>query len=1240
MEKRIMNSFLCCRKVKKWFLMMKITMLLLIAGFMQVSGTVYSQATKFNFRAENKQIVDILREIEDKSDFRFFYIREQVDVERRVTLRTSDATVEQILDEMFNNQGVGYKVLNDNLILLSPKNNLDQLEIAAVQQQRTLTGTVSDETGQPLPGVSVVVQGTSSGTITDNNGNYSLSNVPPNASLVFSFVGMRTQVIPVGNSAKIDVTLSEDAIGIDEVVVTALNIRREERELGYAMTQISGQELALTSQVNPVNSLQGKTAGVQISQTAGGTFGGSRITIRGNSTFDLNTQPIFVIDGVVMDNEISGVNSPDWGNQLKNLNPDDYESFSILKGAAATALYGSRAIHGVVMITTKSGQKQQGLGVEFNQTLGIRYVYDTPDFQNEYGSGNTAGWFSFVDNGPNTRIRDDKHDVSQFFAYDLTTGLPSVAFNSWEEHAASWGPRFDGQEIIDYDGSKARWLPQPNNYKDFFDRGVLRNTNVSVNGGGETNSFRLSFSTLKETGVNIRNDFGKNSISIKGSQDLIKAVLKVGAVVHYTRSLSENPSTGNSGWFHDGFPRNYDVNKWRKNYKDIDGGVPYPAGDAYNYTRMSRIWMGFLEDENLRTEGSLVSKANIDFKIAKGLSGTVEGYMNQFTWTGEYKTTAKDVNRLSGAYGMGNGEKFQHSFSGKLFYDKQISENFRFDAVVGAEVWNSKTVYTSASTSGGFKVRDFFAISNSKNAPNAEGGVTFSKQIQSAYGYFNLAYKRDLYLNTTFRHDWSSALVYPDGSGNPGFLYPSASLSWVLSETLSLPEFFTFAKLRASYAIVGNDTTPYLLSTGFSPDNFNANPNLTMFRFRDATAVSPGLVAEKKHSFETGIDLRMLDGRASLDVAYYKDNNRNQIISLPVPQESGIGSTLINAGNLQNSGVEIAASVAIIDNKNFSWDIGGNWTHNRDKIIELAPGINEFNLYGNPSDANSGTASYAYVGGNYGDLVTRKGYKPYDGTNKENHGIPILWDRNGWSVAYMPGIANMDSLHVMGNMQPDWYAGLNSSIRYKRLRFNVILDARIGGEIYSSDARYGMHQGVLEMSLPNRDESKGGIVWVSKGQGQNFYGRTYSDGYIPNGVFPDGTKVTFGPANNRQSVDVGGLTYQQAYERGLVEPTHWSGFVYRHTSASTGTPITGVSEQSWIAIRELSLSYTLPRAVLTNMFIKDASFSVTGRDFGYLYNSMPDNINPVIENNVSANPLQMGNQPYIRSVTFAVNLKF
>jgi iron complex outermembrane receptor protein len=424
---------------------------------------------------------------------------------------------------------------------------------------------------------------------------------------------------------------------------------------------------------------------------------------------------------------------------------------------------------------------------------------------------------------------------------------------------------------------------------------------------------------------------------------------------------------------------------------------------------------------------------------------------------------------------------------------------------------------------------------------------------------------------------------------------------------------------------------------------------MNMYKFENNTAVSLNLKPEIKHSVETGIDVRFFNGRLGLDVAYYKDNTYNQIIALGVPSESGITNQLINAGNLQNLGVEGMLNITPVKTKNFSWDIAITATHNRDKVIELHPGVKEIVLDGNPSDAGAGTATIAYAGGDYGMIATRRGYRYYQATDAngnsvehENNDKPLLYQRNAWSIAYMNGNSNNDSLHVAGNMQPDMFGAVTNTFRYKRWTLAAMIDMRLGGEIYSQAYRYGLHQGVIESSLPNRDAEHGGIVWTSEGMGQNFYGKTYEDGYIPDGVFPDGTIINYKDADKitYRTVDVGGMTYRQAYDAGLVEPTHWSGFVYRWTSASTGTALMGIRTLNWVALRELSLSYDLPASLLNRISLQNASISLTGRDLGFIYNSMPDNINPVISDNKAGSALQMGFAPYVRSITFTLKVNF
>ena len=754
--------------------------------------------------------------------------------------------------------------------------------------------------------------------------------------------------------------------------------------------------------------------------------------------------------------------------------------------------------------------------MSINQTSGVRYVYDEPDFQNQYGYGPTAGMFS--NDVTNGRPDGDKHDNQQFAFYELINGqnVPSLQHNNSEENAASWGPRFEGQDYIDYDGSMAKWLAQPDNYRDMFETGIVNNTNLAIDGGGEKNTFRLSYSNFSETGVMPNNDFKKNSFSLKGTQELVENVIKVGANIQYTKSTANNPPPGalTNAWFHDGFPRSYDPNKWRNNYKAVDGGVPYPTGsDKYMYTRKSKTWFSIFERDIERKEGSLLASANIDISIAKGISAKIDGNINQFTYINESKTDATSLDRLSNAkYTLAHGEKFQSNFSASFVFEKELNKDLNFDLLVGASTWNTDASSSSASTSRGFKVRQFYNIDNSFDSPTFDGGIGERKTINSVYSYFNAGYKSTLFLSLTGRNDWSSALVYPDGSGNNSYFYPSASLAWVVNETIALPEFISFAKVRASFAQVGNDTSPYLLSHGYVTQNFNEEPNLALYKLKNTTAVSPDLKPERKRSFETGFDLRFLDGRVRMDFAYYKDNTRDQILELSVPSESGITNQLINAGNLQNQGVELAISGSPVETKDFSWDIGVNFTHNRDKIISLHPGVTEKILFGNPDDSNAGTATFAFVGGEYGQLATRQGYKFYQAvdangnpTEHRNNGMPVFSQRNNWSVTYLNGRQNKDSLLRMGNMQPDWYGAVNTGIRYKGLRLTALVDMSFGGDVYSSAYRYGLHQGVIKSSLPNRDASQGGITWTSQGFGNNIYGKTYQDGYIPEGVFPDNT---------------------------------------------------------------------------------------------------------------------------------------
>ena len=516
---------------------------------------------------------------------------------------------------------------NANVNSLSESNS-------AVAVQKTVTGTVTEDSGMSLPGVSVVVKGTTVGTVTDINGKYEIA-IDESGTLVFSFVGMTTQEITVGSQSVIDVVMAADALQVDEVVVTALGIKRETKKLGFAMTEVKGEEMASTNTINPVLALQGKSAGVSIGGSDGGMFGNSKIQIRGVSVLNsANNQPIFVVDGVILENSISN-ESADWvgdpkdfGNQLKNLNPDDYESVSVLKGAAATALYGSRGINGAIIIKTKDGSGTKGLGVSVRQSIGIDHVYNQPDIQYEFGPGALAGYTSYGEkdeSGNYYRFSNDQFYTNQ-------DGVPTQINHPWEW--AGYGPKYDGRQIVGYDGEMTTYSPAKDNLLDVYDLGVNSNTSVALKGGNDKGNFYLSNSYNHRTGTLPKNSFKRNSLLFSGSYKLSEW-LRAEASISFTTSNARNPRGNVSQYFFDGsFANWYDVKKYknRKYWQAEHGGVPSDKyGDKYANVPGRSLWFSYNMDNRESKEQVTRPIVRLTADITNWLSVTAEGNMNYYT---------------------------------------------------------------------------------------------------------------------------------------------------------------------------------------------------------------------------------------------------------------------------------------------------------------------------------------------------------------------------------------------------------------------------------------------------------------------------------------------------------------------------------------------------------------------------------------------------------------------------------
>ncbi|NQU51206.1 MAG: SusC/RagA family TonB-linked outer membrane protein [Bacteroidetes bacterium] len=834
--------------------------------------------------------------------------------------------------------------------------------------QQSVTGTVTDEDGLGIPGTTVMEKGTSSGTITNIDGKYTIS-VPNDAVLVFTFVGMTTQEIPVGGRSSIDVTLATSTIGIDEIVVTALGIEREAKALGYAATKVAGEELVQANTLSPVAALQGKAAGLSISGSDGGLFGSTKIEIRGVSTLNSqNNQPIFVIDGVILENAIGSVGSHDWsgnandfGNMLKNLNVDNYESINVLKGAASTALYGSRGINGAIVIKTKDGKGAKGIGVTVTQTTSIDHVYGQPDFQYEKGPGNYYGNRSYTGD-----------QFGQGFTTTTIDGqqVPTLIGGQ----GRMFGPRYDGTTMIeDYDHQMIPYSPVKDHFTKLYDLGWGSNTNIAVRGSDEKGNFYLSTGYNKRNGTTPNNDFKKTSLFFSGSRKLAD-FLRVNASVSVTGSESGNPPRNYGETMITGlnWSTMYDSDKWRRQevYQAPHGGTPRGnLGDEYASVPGNGIWFGTYLNENLRKETVVRPIVRLTADITDWMQVVAEGNVNIFNTTSESKALGSGYQNEGGSYNLGHNTDV--SKTGKLSFilDKETGD-FSHNLLLHGEVWSQEKTRSGARTTGGLIVPGQFFINNSKKTPLVNTtGVYGTKQINSLLFRYSVAWKEQLYVDVTGRNDWSSALVYTNGEGNYSYYYPSVSTSWLFSETFAdnMPSWVSFGKLRASWAQVGNDTSPYAINKGYSTGNIeHSNGNIITNTF-STTAVDTELVPERKTSYEYGITLNTLQNRLNLDVAYYNDLTENQISTIPLPGASGFGALLTNVGSLRNKGIEMTLTGKIVQNRNFSWDATFNYWKNTTTVEELHELTGDFkNLYGSAGYGNYRVSAVAFEGGEYG----------------------------------------------------------------------------------------------------------------------------------------------------------------------------------------------------------------------------------------------------------------------------------
>ena len=1119
----------------------------------------------------------------------------------------------------------------------------------AALAQNVVTGTVKDASGEGVVGAGVFVQGTQNGTSAALDGSFTLNNVKVGDVLEISCLGFVTQVVK-WNGGPVHVILAEDAEMLEGTVVTALGIKRSAKALGYAMTELKSDDLN-PNLISPISALQGKVAGVEINASDGGMFGHNKILIRGASTLSNNNQPIFVVDGIILDNETID-NSADWsadnldyGNSLKNLNPDDFESVSILKGAAATALYGSRGLNGAIIITTKSGKGTKGLGVSFTQTVGIDQVTSQPTLQNVFMEGYFSGYGNYFGCASNWDI----HHMNVWA--DGTDNVPSLLklYRDIGATGLSFGNRFDDYKEIEwYDGKRIPSQAYANNFKEAYNLGFNTNTNVTISGGNDRSAIYASISEKYSTGTLPNNSFNRFSTLIKASHQLNDAI-GVEASMTFTNSSPRNAQPNIGEYFIDGtWDRTYNAKYFRDKYKGPHGGLANSAyGDEWGSIPARSVWWNIWENETVQKETVVRPNLKLTVQLAPWLKWVTDGSFNYYYTRQETKQPDSGYANQGGGgyYGLSQRTQEQTNLNTNFIFDFKANEDWNIGGFLRGEYYNNYVFAVATHTNGGLIVPNQYYISNSRNTVSGSGSISGTKTMFSLVGQATASYRDMLFLEATGRNDWSSALVYADKHGNYSYFYPSFSASWLLHETFDLPKSISFFKLRASIAQVGNDTDAYMINSAYSVTQVNHDGTASYYMTIPSSVKDSNIRPERKTSWEVGVDYRMFTNRLGVDLTFYKENTRDQIMSVSVPSASGISSAYINAGNIQNMGIELALNTIPVETRNFSWDVNFTFTKNWSKIVELSDLVASYiKLQGDADYGNYRIGSVAKVGGTYGILMSDKAPKK-DYTYDENgnitggSGLPILGNfQTSYGSAF---IRRNGEVEEVGTSVPDFLGSVNTSIRYKRFFVRASFDARFGGYVASYPSHYGTAYGYTETSLRGADKDHGGVTYTSR-----WDGITYDDGIIPEGLFPTGTKIAQ-PSGDPYTVTSGptspnGETYAELYAKNVIDPSHASAWTYLTHSWGNGIiDDTWFTKLNYICFRDLSLGYTVSDRFAHALHAQGLSFQANAHNLCYLLNSMPNKENPESVRGTRASEFRIRNMQGVTTYyTFTINLRF
>jgi TonB-linked SusC/RagA family outer membrane protein len=877
---------------------------------------------------------------------------------------------------------------------------LSVYQMVSAQEKRGVTGTVRDAEGNPLPGITVLEKGTNNGAVSDGAGNFKLQ-VNPNATLVLSGIGFVAQEIPVAGKTSVDARMAVDNKNLGEVVVTALGIKREKKSLGYALQEVSGENLVGARESNVTNALSGKVAGLQVIRSSTGPAGSSKIVLRGNNSLTGSNQPLIVVDGIPLDNFTGATNNDYWnpskdmGNGLSDINPDDIESMSVLKGATAAALYGSRAGNGVILITTKSGKKQKGLGITYSSQLGFSEVFTTPKTQRSYGQGD-AGVFD---------------------------NISSLA----------WGPQITGQTVTDWQGKQVQ-MQAYDNLDAYLNTGVnVKNSLSFQQQVSDATSIYTSITHLNDKGIIpgsklTRTNLTARAVSRFGTGNRWTTDTKI----QYINSAAKNRPQGgnnNSNVF-----STINMMPVNLNIRDLSA-AKRPDGTMlwYNTGRALNPYWAALYDLNEDIRDRFLMSGSVKYDFTPWLNAELKGGADIYTTNFEAKRYAGSQEMQNGGYSNGKETFNETNYSALINAHKDNLFGKIGGAVsLGGNLMKQKRSRLEANA-GELQMPDFFAINNSKGNPTISETVR-EKRINSVYGTLGLNWDAYWFLDATFRNDWSSAL----SKANQSYFYPSVSTSLIVTEMIDrlggqAPKWVSYGKVRASYAQVGNDLGPYEL---YNTYEVSKDPNGNTVVKRKNTLYDPNVRSELIKSLELGAEARLFNNRLGIDLAWYKTNATRQLINLPMDPLSGYSYKKINAGNIENKGFEIMLNARVLDNpRAFSWDVNVNYSANKNTVKELTPDISRYSLGGYDN-----VQVYAVAGEKYGE-IWGTAYQRVTDPNSPYFGKIIL-NESGYPLATQGTVR-------LGNQQASGLLGVTNTFYYKSFSLGFQVDARFGGKMFS-----------------------------------------------------------------------------------------------------------------------------------------------------------------------------------------------